>query len=904
MDFDSVQVWPVRILDHAAVVSAPITPFPEKATGSAFDYTAPDCDQEALEKFSQKVTSELRSDSVAKILTSPDVQVSCLLHANGAFQWHAKQGSARQEGTWSEPDEKLAGLFATRHRQRQVAHGIGLLQKASTRWKNRRKEVGRARRGVLKPCQDPHDHWYQRFHEVSRALQNASLSQETRRRLTAFAIQYLAKVANLSQKEAQKIHFDTTPLQGSSAWYQRECYRMKFLPMLKALNECNCEQMGWTGELLSIDDADRFMEFLKHRRWKLCHLRYDDDDQTLRRKISAAHGLDPSSIDAWLRSTIGWLGQISWLRPLGQRLGLALSNDVVYVYELPQLPCTKEAVLDYHSQQVALERRIHRCLDTFMTSGSLLGIVKNGKDETMFTAGLAIDCCQRMASIGGFTPTLQQTAERLSRQVSLKGVPELFRLEGDHEAPPRLGSLVSRDFAEFLSSATMKAFRSFAKTSPSVSARLLAQGIDHFIGGIQPLSVDEAFRREQITPLLQASYARVLNAMERIMAIDFKKDNQADLYLDDAKNLLMEELFLWLDFAVEENINEDLLGLLRQEVVPQAPLKPTVVGLCSCGMRAVTAISEVCESVVQTHGRAISIINFEDTYFEVSEQQGSKQTMSPYDEQDFGKNLAFVDKGSVDMLWVDFHGSYAYDAVRSHDVTSLVRQTLESGAAAKPLTVVCDLTLGRIDDPEAAELIRTFEKEILQGELNVVFYNTIQKLDQFGADKLSGGWVQVYSGHQETVEAFRRRLETEMDHVDLRSKKGLLHLYRFCRQDLDHYRLRLWENAAFLYSRIERALKEGCQIYGVGFATKADAQNHLLGFCHNWPNRNFDTQFIEKLEERGFTLPTRLSHGFPYTSLCPVDQYTSRLSVGLEDRERLELFASVFNECADYRNKR
>ena len=692
-------------------------------------------------------------------------------------------------------------------------------------------------------------------------LKDPSLSLETKNALRFFLLQYLAKIASHSFDPESENFVSLTPMQ-TDVMYHRST---NDIPILQMLEAALLVKLGIRASAyLSLPDFAGVEEIIPYP-YRVCKLEWEDDDTTVLSKLSESEG----DLAVYFHATIDPAGDIRQQRENIEKR----SSD--FAKHFP----TEKKVMIFAA--VTLGTLSFILIPTITLPG--FHQYSNEPYEELRT----------IQAETGSIPTQQQAARTLAAMIE-----NIEGFAAFSHAPPKaqehLGTLFIPTFNAFVTSSTYLRFKNIALQPLAGYPRalpLLAENICRFIEGLREYEPDRVFERLRLSGFLRESYARVLNFMEVLLNLDYENTPLACYFLDDYKDLIFEDLFFWAELCLD--LSRAAEGLSSGAMVEEGP---AVFGLVSSGMRCSALIRRTLKKLCPS--REVELVMFEDTYFENFLPHNretitlvtSTRLVSTYDDSLRKCIMQFQgEEKRIDALFIDFHSSVNTNCafLTAHDVGSVIREVLFQ--RREPLMVVIDATLGMIRDDEVHNLLRQYREEVLQGRLSIALYRSCQKYDQFGTDKLSGGFIQLFSSDRETVRLFREELEKE--HVDGYNIKALSHLYRHCSRGLDLHRKMSFDSARLFYESLgkEAFYEEG----SIGFEVKNDPRNPFNVLIMPYDRVDALQPEITKLfyKNKMAAIP-RISFGFVNTTISLFDaletaDVLARVSFGLEEPEHI-----------------
>ncbi len=290
-----------------------------------------------------------------------------------------------------------------------------------------------------------------------------------------------------------------------------------------------------------------------------------------------------------------------------------------------------------------------------------------------------------------------------------------------------------------------------------------------------------------------------------------------------------------------------------------------------------------------------------------------------------------------DMLFTEFHMNNVVENRQfSHNVDHLIDRFLKGEFRQKRRTLVLDVTLNFLDDEEIKDLVKRLNPLLANGELNLIFIQSLTKFAQMGLDKRSGGLMVIINNDN-----FWKNMNEKANRIDIfenmdrnfstQSYFALLLSGCFVQADYtckgifrDYVNI-VNNNTKVLYSKVTSKLSEletlKTQYFQITMSSDPKAcyialnVNGLLSVPISYPGFSIKIEKVENFLKslfrfliiplcKDFNLPLteRMSIGFPLSSFNIV--YSSiRWTVGLETNDQLEHYADIIAYSAFVLNR-
>jgi hypothetical protein len=279
-----------------------------------------------------------------------------------------------------------------------------------------------------------------------------------------------------------------------------------------------------------------------------------------------------------------------------------------------------------------------------------------------------------------------------------------------------------------------------------------------------------------------------------------------------------------------------------------------------------------------------------------------------------------------DLVLIDIHPNDASKtAIAMHDVGTVIVEALkpEGTTEERRCTVIVDITLNHLAEPEVAKLKTQVQKYVDNGQLNLVFIQSLAKFAQLGGDKFNGGLIFHYNA-PEKWRAFNDEVarSTGEDVVSKTIEDYFKALFAFTETEQVKYLQKIRSNTRYVRDQLASMFKD----LGLAKGVVRISENTDEGACYvafnvrefvatYLPARSPDEDLgateeavlkdilykaiypmMEKLE---LPVSIRQSFGFPISNFG--DAWTGiRFTIGAETQDLLAQYAQVIS----YINKR
>lgn len=229
------------------------------------------------------------------------------------------------------------------------------------------------------------------------------------------------------------------------------------------------------------------------------------------------------------------------------------------------------------------------------------------------------------------------------------------------------------------------------------------------------------------------------------------------------------------------------------------------------------------------------------------------------------------------------------------------------------LTVAIDTTIDFINSPKVSALLQTFEKEILEGKLNIICFKSGQKYDMLGMDNYYGAPFFILNNGGEEWKEFNSLLTQKVHRTDSLSHQWFCLAYFYAAKSIDNYFKRLLDNTRAVLGCVPKELtptkKAATQTYRVNTVHTNTlplfVDIKVNGIFHKIRAYRLVGLFFRKLIKKNIKTYFRASFGFAHPNICVIagnamkGSTTVRINPGLNPEENKRL-VSFLKEVASY----
>lgn len=193
---------------------------------------------------------------------------------------------------------------------------------------------------------------------------------------------------------------------------------------------------------------------------------------------------------------------------------------------------------------------------------------------------------------------------------------------------------------------------------------------------------------------------------------------------------------------------ETMVEMIKQHVLRTIHMYPNRVTLGASGVATLNAIMTVTGERFQADSKILVLPN---VYYEINIVNAAKyqnRILLPSNQADV--HALFVprkDSDPISAVFIDMSWSMALTVNSYFDIdnTMLIQELINHKRLVHGALVVLDVTIDTVSSRNIHEFMRTMHPYIISGRISVVIMSSLQKLYQYGLDRLSGGFASWYS---------------------------------------------------------------------------------------------------------------------------------------------------------------
>lgn len=437
---------------------------------------------------------------------------------------------------------------------------------------------------------------------------------------------------------------------------------------------------------------------------------------------------------------------------------------------------------------------------------------------------------------------------------------------------------------------------SYLKLLPAATIKLLKELSKH--------SIDEKYNSKELQNLLQASYFRMMNAMNEAI---YRKDdfvhfhNQIELIHQEIQTILTI-VKPYNQEMLSETIKSNLTIILEGIHVQGAHLMPS----------AMHAMSTAFGGVEKQKGtNKLKIAQVKDCYYEQNylfdTAKNYQTSIVSGDDFDPNKKIPLDENAiPIDLFICEFHHNISLEkqVYKPENVLEQVKSLINNNQVADQFTVLIDTTMDLENSDEMKHFLSdpTIKERIQNGQLNIVLVRSAQKFDMLGMDNYYGGIVTVINDGN-NFSTFNERMAEKQDQISGVAYQGVALLQKAAYSEIEQRRQIIMGNTKEFYQRIVNNAPNS--IYApenknpFQISKIEDEKSIFLDVkFQRCPKSAF--LFVELLmksaHERGMPLSQRASFGFDTTNVTVINREPPlaplvRINPGLEDVETRNYYA-------------
>lgn len=495
----------------------------------------------------------------------------------------------------------------------------------------------------------------------------------------------------------------------------------------------------------------------------------------------------------------------------------------------------------------------------------------------------------------GSTPTLQQSAKIYSSFIDLRKV---FKID---PIPINNFSRLEQELFSFKN--TINLLDQLSQSKNHKYLKILSNALSNILNFF-----DFTFaKKKSHISFINSSIERIEYFVKQMVV---HKDN---LYLfGNYFDLCVEEVSLLSLYSKPFNDGE-LEAIIKSDLVKPWS-KPDHV---TFNKSVMNSLIQIISTILQTQESTnTSIVFFEDIYFEIRNyliEMGSrkysekKNSLSVFKvntkKQDNWKRVIKKlsrKKIKINTLFVDIHSSLQVnrDVQKNHNLVSIIETMRRKKVLEDQFFLCIDNTIGTWGTNEIKVLLDKYLNEINDQRMHIFIYQSGQKLNLFGSDKFNSCTTLFYSKNP-----LVQQIHSNLNYNDLDYQMMSL-IYKCAKDQIQKYVKRIIVNTDLLYSLLKpHTYTKSSQAW---ITRKKDKRSVYIELTY-LRNSCFFNEFTSRISSSE-SIEFRSSFGYRTTTTTfitakkePCDAL--RITVGIEDRKKIEEIADFFHEILIYYNK-
>lgn len=430
----------------------------------------------------------------------------------------------------------------------------------------------------------------------------------------------------------------------------------------------------------------------------------------------------------------------------------------------------------------------------------------------------------------------------------------------------------------------------FSKKNPHLSVLGMAT-LEIFQGLISEMEISgkwEEFKENPaINEIVQTTLYKILNelATAEMQIQDYKKFAQSiELVHAEMANLM--ELFSPFE---QEDFSE-----IYQENLTEIPPSLMPYVKASLGRTAVNNFAWINQAVAFNQPNPVRVYS-KGFYYEQAAFIGHDYT--------FEDALNNPDIKEINLYSGQFNPNVEIESHHTQyqvrDIENDIREIFLKKPDTKHLTVAIDCTTDYYNSPRVKHLLEVFEEEIIQGQINFVFFRSGQKFDMLGMDNYYGAPFYMVNNNAPHWDSFTTLTEEKALKTDSLSLQWFCLANRYASDQLDAYRKLIFQNAKTILNHIPKSLKPNKKNLNKGIRI-SDVDSEMdpsfidikvIGKHHKLNGYNLVGLFYKTLMQEGIKVHSKASFGFYHANINLImvnaeeGSSTLRINPGLNPEE-------------------
>lgn len=367
----------------------------------------------------------------------------------------------------------------------------------------------------------------------------------------------------------------------------------------------------------------------------------------------------------------------------------------------------------------------------------------------------------------------------------------------------------------------------------------------------------------------------------------------ADLHKDDFKQFALSlelihsdlSILLGLTMPFKENDFEKTF-LPKLSFIPENLKAHTTGGLTRTGSNTFAGIYGTLLSA----NPQLSVVRGNGFYYEQASILKCKTFEDAIKDPDIKK---------IDLYACQFNPSFEVDSkITGYKVNTIaddIKKIFSTKPETKQLTVVVDTTIDYINSEKNQMLLKEFEKEILEGKLNIIFTKSGQKFDQFGMDIYYGAPYFMINNGESHWKSTNSLFSREAHKIDSLSLQWFNLTYKYAADSLEEYRKAIFHNTREILDTCSKKLftdQSKPQRISISHVDDGIDPSYIdlkiRGYNHAEMGRSIQKQFYKYMLKQGIKVNRKASFGFYHANLMKASENNCssiRINPGIDPKE-------------------
>jgi len=354
------------------------------------------------------------------------------------------------------------------------------------------------------------------------------------------------------------------------------------------------------------------------------------------------------------------------------------------------------------------------------------------------------------------------------------------------------------------------------------------------------------------------------------------------------------ELTTLLSLAMPFDLNRDFITEYSEYISQMLPRSlESRVGL---GRSAMNLYAGINTTLLEVNPDA-TIISEDHSYYEEAMVTGPTPSLK----------AALKDPSitKIDLFTTEFYHNIDADTSVSEykkvNVEKHIKDIFRQKPATDSLTVAIDATIDFTNSTDLQKLLKTFEREINQGRLNIIVFRSGQKFDMLGLDNYFGAPFYMINNGATKWNHFNNLFEEPQYQAEELSSQYFAMMAKAGVDMTDSYKKQVFDNTQKIHKIVPLALRPGMNrhVYVANSGPGNKAPFIEITPCSNDPNDAADLflwiqeQVMDVFNSNQKLMYNRGSFGFPLPNMASIVDEKLRINPGI-DPDETRLYAELF----------